>query len=330
MRSSFSKALSFIWLIGLLAVGSFNSCKSKQGSSYDRFKSGAGTSGIGQAAGPGQDGNTGGNTGGIVATAPAGGQVQPVGTQAEDEQLTYPSLVFRATGKMSYSNNDYDVQQEIIANMDKVNLTINTTKFTSKTSQVNDGVKKKVGTDTFVRVPKDQLSALAQTGFQNESYVVFSKEIHTKDLKTATFSSPAPAFIVPAKVTRYENLEKGPITYNTMVTTSLGTAAAVFTLRKGVMPATLPVGANPADLYPIDVTMEIPSDLTGVFYELVPIPRQSTYLVDTVRKAVLTLQSVAPFNNTDKKKIENFRMNYGLCTSTNNGQVENFTCPLIK
>ena len=324
MQSRLSKTLSFLWLIALLAVGSFNSCKSKQGASYDRFKSGAGTGGVGQPGGAGQ----GGNTGGIVATAPAGGQVvPPVSTQAEEEQLTYPSLVFRAAGTMSYSGKDYEVQQEITANMDKINLTINTTKFTSKTSQVDDGVKKKVGTDTFVRVPKDQLSALAQAGFQNESYVVFSKEIRTKDLKTVTSTSPMPAFIVPAKATRYENLEKGPIVYNTMLTTSLGTVAATFTVRKGVVPATLPVGANPADLYPVEVTMEIPSDLTGVVYELVPIPRQSTYLVDTVRKAVLTLQSVAPFNNSDKKKIENFRMNYGLCSSTNNGQVESFTCP---
>lgn len=233
-----------------------------------------------------------------------GNSPTPGAISGADEPLSYPLISFKGQGSMTYNGNNYKLGQEVSAQMDKTNLVINTLHFSSSTGDVDKQVKKKVGSDTFVRVPRETLEGLAKSGaFLNETFVVFSMEVRKKDGKIVTFSSPVPAFIIPAKKNRYEKLDTGSISYNSNAMVDGVSVPVSFTISKGAAAATV-------DSYAVDVRMDIPSDKDGSLYENIPIPKYATYVVDTNQKIVSKLQTSSSFRNDKAKKREDMKFDY--------------------
>lgn len=241
---------------------------------------------------------------------PTGGANAGVGTGSESssfenegESVSYPLLSFTGQGRMNYSGKQYDLNQTISAQLSKTNLVINTMSFNSSKGEVDKEVRQKTGIDTFTRTTKAKLEELAKTGFQNESFIIFSSDVRKKDGRTITFSSPAPAFIVPAPKTRYDSLDKGTISFSANAVIDGVSIPLKFTVRKS---SSFVSGDN----YAVDVGMEVPSDVDGSYYEQIPIPRQATYIIDTVKKTVSSLKTNTAFRNSDSQRMEDMNFDY--------------------
>jgi hypothetical protein len=277
------------------------------------------------------------------------------GGDEDDETPVYPQLGFNGKGYTTYELKDrLAMTMSIETRLDDSALTIVT-----KTAKVEcgdkSGCKQKdvdssvnansIGANVYKRTTASELKQLKKDGFNTASYAIFAKSVRGKNGITYTFDKPIPVYPWPAAKSRYEALDDGPETWTTTATADRyiplrnyisledanrngeihersGNARKAFSIT---MVVSKEAGSNSGDVK-LSFNLTITEDKDRIAYKYFPIPKTSTFTIDTSKRDVRGANMINWSHGDKSKKAEESVLDYKLCTKTTPDDVKQFPC----
>jgi len=239
---------------------------------------------------------------------------------AEEPAVVYPVLTFRGTGSLTSAPDNYNIAQNTTYKMDNTAITVTVVSSHSSKSEVDKKLQASVGPSVFQRTTKARLDQLQSApGFAAATMLFFADSVRKPGGATATYSSPLPVFVVPAARSRYAPLDKGPLTFNAMVT-----AGSRFPVR-----VTIEKVRDSGKYIVVRTTTTIDQDRDGTLYEAVGLPHITEYNIDTDQHHVITLTVHGYYHNDQipqSQSRQNIDLFYQLCSSQTGAKTETFPC----
>jgi hypothetical protein len=271
----------------------------------------------------------------------------------EDETPEYPQLAFNGRGYTTYELKDHlGMTMGIETRLDESELTIDT-----KTAKVECGSKNgckqndvdasvnanSIGANVYQRTTASELKTLKKKGFNAAGYAIFAKSVRGKNGITYNFDKPIPVYPWPAAKTRYDALNGGSETWDATATAdrniplrnyiSLEDAAREHHERAGnarktfsiTMTVSKTAGASSGEVK-ITFDLTIAEDKDRMAYKYFPIPKTSTFTIDTSKRDVRGANMLNWSHGDKSKKAEESVLDYKLCTKTTTDDVKQFPC----
>jgi len=274
---------------------------------------------------------------------------------SEEDTLEYPQLTFNGRGYTTYKLKDrLAMTLGIETRLDKTELTIET-----KTARVDcgnkSGCKQKdvdasvnansIGANTYYRSSAGELKNLKKDGFNVATYAIYAKSVKGRNGITFTFDKPIPVYPWPAAMSRYSALDRGSETWTTKVTADrhipltsnisldeatrngevherAGNARKIFTISMVV--SKQPGTTNNEIKLTFDFTIN--EDRDRLAYNYFPIPKTSTFTIDTQKRDIISANMVNWSHGDKSERAEESVLDYMLCSKTTSGVVKRFSC----
>ena len=271
----------------------------------------------------------------------------------EDETPVYPQLSFKGKGYTTYELKDrLAMTMSIETRLDESELTIETKAARVECGDKN-GCKQKdvdasvaansIGANVYQRSTPSELAQLKKDGFNAAIYAIFAKSVRGKNGITYTFDKPIPVYPWPAAKTRYDGLNGGSETWTTTATADRyiplrtyisledaarngenhersGNAKKAFSVTMVVSKT-----GSGSDVV-LTFNMTIGEDKDRMAYKYFPIPKTSTFTIDTNKRDVRGANMLNWSNGDKSKKGEESILDYKLCTKTTPDDVKQFPC----
>lgn len=268
--------------------------------------------------------------------------------------IVYPKLAFSGSGYTTYELKDRLVMRMgIETNLDEDALTIDT-----KTAKVECGSKsgckqkdvdasvnsKSIGVNSYQRSSKNELKELKAKDFNAAYFAIFAKSVRGKNGFTFTFDKPLPVYPWPAAKSRYEDLTSGTISWSARVTSdkylplnpdvseSIVQKDGENFVRSGIAIKEFDVNvavsfqAAQDNLVTLTFELTISQDKKRMIYKYFPLPKTTTYTIDTDKKDIKAVHMVNWSNGDKSKDPEESVLDYKLCSKTIGGEVKQFSC----
>jgi hypothetical protein len=245
-----------------------------------------------------------------------------------DEDVEYPGFRFTGNGGATCNGGTGPTQSGFNSTMDGGIMTIQTTRAYMQCGNIdkcdegkaNEEISQSIATNTYSRVSDKQLEELEDAeGFTWGRYAVFASGVDHKKLngnepRQFTFSKPLPVFPFPAAASRFKPLE----TIKSWTATTSGSAVMTVTV-------TMLVLSSSESQVVVKMVTTIAEDRNRELYELFPLPRESTYTIDTQKKQIARIDVLNWFlGNKCDDRPEQVTMAYDVCEKNSKGVIENY------
>lgn len=269
-----------------------------------------------------------------------------------DGKIEYPLLSFRGVGYTTYKMNErLSMSMGLETKLDDNVLTIET-----RTAKVDCGGKSgcdqsevdrsvqaySIGANTYQRVSSSELRSLRAKGFNTASYGIFVKGVEGKNGIKFSFDKPLPVYPWPAAKSRYEPLTSGSKSWTATVNadkyipTHPGMALKDVQGEDHVLAGnarkelnvTMTVSYEEVSSSTVKLTFEmtIADDRERMLYKYFPIPRSSSFEIDTKNKDVRSVLMTSWLNGDKSKKEEESVLDFKLCSKKSLSVSKSFKC----
>ena len=255
-------------------------------------------------------------------------------TPDPDTPIEYPSLALNGTGQV-VCKDSLASTTKIVTTMSATQLAVQRTAIDvqcyeggflgigscDKQAFMQQVQSQAIGTTTY-----DRPTAAAMRGFRNAGkdlpdYAIYADKITASSGATYVFDSPLPIFPFPHSAASYKALEEKSAVFTAQMSGAKTGQVQVVVSLQGA--------AGDQVKMTIEVTLN-GGDMNHTTYDKFPMPKSATYTIDTLKHDLLGMQSSDWFDDSHCSNNGVVNMNYGLCTKTTGGKVENYACPTIQ
>lgn len=248
---------------------------------------------------------------------------EPVASnQEEPAETVYPKLTLNAKGYINVDGSRYGLKQTLITEMSNTEFRTNITAFNSDKGEVNSSLQKSKGITVYEQTTPEAMKKLVdEQGFHDSSYLLFANKVVASNGITYNFSKPVPVFPMPAKASRYKELDEGQKPqWDAEVTSSEG--------KKFHLKISVEKRVNMGGDYGIQITSKIPEDdgADGRIQEKFPIPLQATYGLDTQNRLIVQITTMNAYYLSQAGKRQSFFLTHKLCVVETPDKKEDRPC----
>jgi hypothetical protein len=272
----------------------------------------------------------------------------------QPEVIEYPQFDFKGSGYTTYELKDrLAMRMDIRTEMDESILSLNTTTAKVECGR-KDGcdqrdVDKKVnasslGANVYTRISAGEIRDMKKNGENVPSYAIFAKAARSKQGVNFSFAAPIPVYPWPGKISRYEDLDRGPRSWTTSVTADVyipnhpdvdmkqardngpnleknGRAIKTFDVT-----VTFSKVSTAGGEVKIKMEIYIPKDYKRMLYEYFPMPRVTEYAIDTDAQNIMQALMTSWSNGDRSKDPEESVLTYKICTRKTSRETKEFSC----
>ena len=241
--------------------------------------------------------------------------------EVEDVEIVFPDLDFKGDGHSTCKGKSYTSLAGITTKLSKTELDINLHRNrVIVDDKAQDKADKQIarsrGHTIYDRLSDQELKDLRDDGFESARFAIFARGVEKQaQQQQYSFSEPLPVFPWPARASRYEDLDDGPMSWS----------ASVSGHKSFNVTITVSKESEVGDKVKLKFRLDISGDSAGELYEEFPIPREAIYEINTESRDVRSIDSTNLYfgnESCESNSKETVKMFYKLCKKTTEGDVE--------